>query len=213
MSLVATSFAIAKDRQQVTWALLCLTAVSIAVSFAESLWAHVRLFRDQRFDNRIAARRSAEMRVLVGRFGPFVGHSRCDNIHAIAGSQIPGCPNLAELFHKEAPLPLDVLNGMWIHVSKELGAPQRDFASLSRLSESLAWLLHTYNYHVIQVVFDRASRQIRPLVDDATRSALESCRERYCRLLDDYSQFTDSVNCSTRTNKLILPVFPRCGPL
>ena len=212
-SLAATIFSLAKDRPYLAWALFGLTVASVASSFGDSARTHLRSFLAHRADNRLSRRRWPEMQFLVGRFGAFVSNNRGDTVHAIATGTYPACAGLAEAFRTLCPVPLDILNCMWIHVSKNVEEPHGDFKALMRSTEAFNWLLHTYNYYVVQVVFDRASRQIRPLVTDEIRSSLESCRERYFRLIDDYEQFATSVNSASRAQKLALPIFPRSGPL
>lgn len=213
LALVAAILSITKDHPTLASWLFALTIVSLTYEFVPLRVARLRTFLNQRFDNRLVKDRWPEMCALVDRFGAFVDYARVDTIHGIAGGSNPNAAELAAVFRTQCPIPLEVLQGIWIHTRKQCEDPCSDFKVMYRASDALSWLLFTYNNYVVQVLFNRACREVRPVANEEIRSALNSCRERYYKLIDDYTHLVESINSRARRSYLPTTVFPRAGPL
>jgi len=191
-----------------------LTLVLLLVGFYVPLKTRLRAHVSKRRDNKVAKRAWSELGVFVQRFGGFIDASREDTLHGFA-ERAPylGGDDVAQIIRSSGLVPIDVFYGLWEHLRQHCEERNVDLALLLNTLNAFNRLVGTYNYHVVQVVFDRARAQLRPVLTPDTRSALELRRERFFRFLDDYATYLQGVNAKLTTDHIQVVPFQRVGPL
>lgn len=214
LSLAGTIAGIFKDQQRLAMILVGVGVASVAINFAPRLYEGALSRRHSRADDRLAQQVWPDLMMLVERFGKFIDNGRSDTIHGIIlRNDPPWGIAIMNIARQNDFVPAAVLWGPWNQIAHSC----RDFpADRVRLQESLSlftWLIGTYQYHVVQVIFHRGAAALQEHLPASTRRDLTVAREAVVRFIADYKTFVDRTNRTLKTVTLSVPSLDSIPPI
>lgn len=214
LSLIGVVFSLVHEQPALAWCLGGLTALSLFVGVYSRLKARAHAYLCSRHDDRVAKREWVGLGAFVRRFEEFLDPRRSDTLPAIANhAQYSGGPDVGLIIRSHGLVPVNVFYGWWDHLRQDCQQKSIGRAVFLSTINSFNLLVHEYNHHVVQAAFGRARDQLRPILTPDVHSALELCREKFVRFLDDYTSYVQHVNVSLRTGHIQVTAFQRVGPL